>query len=468
MPRISIFGLGLQSRSRAVTAKMRQNFYTEHRPAGEKSRVVAYGTPGTTLFVDLGGQAPRGGIVVERVGLAYTVVSGTFYAIDNAGVATARGTISTTSGRVSMAHNGTIVLVVDGTTGYTYDTTTPATPIAVIADADLIDNPTTCTWMDGYFIVNNSTQGQISTDGIAWDALDVFSPESNPDNFIAVIADHEQLVCFSDISTEFYNDTGATDFPFAPIVSAAAEWGLAARWSLVKFNDSVAFLAKNRMGEVIVAQLIGYTAKKISTPDIDYIINRYSNVADASAFSYLLGGHPFYQINFPSADASWLYDGLTGEWHRVKSYGMGRHRAEWGMQYLNRSLVAASDSGRFFNLDPDVYTDNGDMIEGEIISENLSAEDGERFPVDRLRIDMETGVGLTSGQGSDPTLMLYISRDGGYTYGSQIDGSMGALGAYGKRVDFRGLGTSHEWNFKLRITDPVRRIISDASVNPSD
>lgn len=468
MARIPIFGLGLQSRSRAVTAKFRQNFYTEHRPAGEKSQIVAYGTPGTTLFDDFGGQPSRGGIVVERVDLAYVVNAGTFYEVNNAGVATARGTIGTTSGRVSMAHDGTVVMVVDGTTGYTYDTSDPGTPIAAISDGDFIDNPTTCTWMDGYFIANNDTQGQISTDGTTWDALDVFTPSSNPDDFIAVIADHEQLLCFCDISTEFWNDTGATDFPFAPIVSAAAEWGLAARWSLVKFNDSVAFLAKNRMGEVIVCQLNGYTAQKISTPDIDFIINGYANVADASAFAYLLGGHPFYQINFPSADASWLYDGLTKEWQRVKSYGMGRHRGDWGFQYINKSIISASDSGRLFILDADVYTDNGDMIEGEIVSENIAAPDLERFNVDRLRVDMETGVGTTSGQGSAPVAMLYISRDGGNTYGSQLDAEIGALGSYRRRVEWRGLGYAEQWNFKLRITDPIKRVLVDACVNPPD
>ena len=467
MPRIQLFGLGLQSRSRAVTAKYRQNFYTENRPQGEKSQVVAYGTPGTLLFADLGGSSSRGGIVVERVDLAYVVNLGTFYEVNNAGVATARGTIGTTSGRVSLAHNGSIVMVVDGDTVYTYDTTAPATPIAETS-TNAISNPNTCTWMDGYFVINNTTQGQISTNGSTWDATEVFTPESNPDNFIHVIADHGQLLCFSDLSIEPWNNTGATDFPFAPIVSAAAEWGLAARWSLVKFNDSVAFLAKNRMGQVVVSVMQGNVPVKISTPDIDEIINDYTTVSDASAFSYLLGGHAFYQINFPSADASWLYDALTGQWQAVKSYGMGRHRGDWALNYLNKTIVAASDSGRHFILDPDVYTDNGDMIEGELISENIASQDSARFNVDRLRIEMETGVGLATGQGSDPTLMLFVSRNGGATYGNQIDLSIGQIGDYKKRVEARRLGYADEWNFKLRITDPVKRVITEACVNPSD
>jgi hypothetical protein len=42
------------------------------------------------------------------------------YEINNAGTATARGTLSTTTGRVDMATDGDVILIVDGTKGYTY------------------------------------------------------------------------------------------------------------------------------------------------------------------------------------------------------------------------------------------------------------------------------------------------------------------------------------------------------------
>jgi hypothetical protein len=45
---IPLFGLGQASKSPFVTAKYTQNLYAETRPQGEKSMMVAYGTPGET------------------------------------------------------------------------------------------------------------------------------------------------------------------------------------------------------------------------------------------------------------------------------------------------------------------------------------------------------------------------------------------------------------------------------------
>jgi hypothetical protein len=50
----------------------------------------------------------------------------------------------------------------------------------------------------------------------------------------------------------------------------------------------------------------------MSNPELDSIINGYATVSDATGFSRMQGGHPFYQINFATAGASWEFDGLTG------------------------------------------------------------------------------------------------------------------------------------------------------------
>jgi hypothetical protein len=133
------------------------------------------------------------------------------------------------------------------------------------------------------------------------------------------------------------------------------------------------------MGQVMVAQINGYLPKKISTVDFDSVINGYTNVADASAYSYMLGGHPMYVINFPSAGASWLYDGSTGIWTKLKSYGVARHNAEFGFSFINRTLVAHYASGQIYTLTASALTDNGASIERSITSETV-ADPGPRPP----------------------------------------------------------------------------------------
>lgn len=462
-----LFGIGMQGRSPVITAKLMQNFYVDFRPQGEKTQVAAIGFPGLDLFVEFGDTAIRGSpLPVEQNDLLYLVHRGTFWEINNAGVMTSRGTLNTVSGYVEMAHDGTVVMIVDGTNGYTYNTGTNA--FAQITDVNFPANPTSVTWTGGYFVAGfDNGRFYISTDGTTWAALDFSNAESNPDRLVRVIADHGELVLYGDISTEFWGVTGATDFPFGKVQGADAEWGLAARGSVAKFDDSLAFLCKNRMGQVIVGKLVGHQVQKISTPDLDTVINDYAVVSDATAFSYMLGGHPMYQINFPSAGYSWSFDGLSNEWSKRKSAGINRQRCEYGAPYLAQTVLTDYTNGRLYKLNDSTYTENGSVIEGEITGEHWDNE-LTRESIDCIRLDMEVGVGLVSGQGSDPQVMLQLSKDGGKTFGNERWRSAGKMGDYRRRVEWRRNGSSRRWTARVRITDPVKRVILGAYVNPVD
>lgn len=457
---ISIFGLGVQSKSPNVTAQKRVNFYLEIQEDADKTRLVNYGTPGLTLHANPGANPTRGAHAIGNY--VYVVNQNTLYQVDNAGIAIAKGTLLTMSGFVDMADNGTQIMIVDGTYGYIYNIA--AGTVTQITDPDF-PGANHVTFNDGYFIVNKPNSGQFfisaSYNGLAWDALDFATAESNPDNLVRAVADHGELILLGEVSTEFHTNSGGLDFPYTRS-GAAIEWGIAARWSLAKFDNSLIWLAKNRMGEVQVVRLNGYSPQRVSTFDIETIINSYSGVSDATGFSYLLNGHPFYQLNFTSANASWLYDGASNCWSELKS-GTGRHRAELAVNYLNRTLVCDYSSGNIYNLDSDVYTDNGDMMVSELVSKHVFA-DLERYCISELQVDLEAGVGLATGQGSDPQIMLQISKDGGHTWGAERWISMGKIGEYKRRAKWNRLGQSRNWTFKIRISDPVKRVILGAYV----
>jgi hypothetical protein len=71
---------------------------------------------------------------------------------------------------------------------------------------------------------------------------------------------------------------------------------------------------------------------------------------------------------------------------------------------------------------------------------------------------MEAGVGLVSGQGSDPQIMMQISRDGGHAWGAEVWASLGAIGQYRARAIWNRLGRSRDWLFKFRVTDPIKTV----------
>ncbi len=461
---ISIFGLGVQSKSSNVTAQKRVNMYLEISADADKNTVTAYGTPGLTRHASIGASPTRGMYALGDY--IYVVNLGKLWQVNNAGVAVEKGTLLTTTGRVSMADNGSVgdqLMIVDGTYGYIYTVSTGA--FAQITDVDF-PGADTVTFNDGYFIVSKPATGQFylskSYDGTTWDALDFATAESNPDNVISVVADHGELIVFGDVSTEFWTNTGGADFPYSRTNGTAMEWGLAAIKTVARFDNSLIWLAKNRMGEVQVVRLNGYLPQRVSTTDIETILNSYSGISDATGFSYLMNGHPFYQLNFTSANESWLYDGLSNAWSQLKS-GTGRHRAEMGTNYLGRTVVSDYENGKLYNLDSDAYTDDGEMIVSELITKHVFAN-LERYSISELQVDLESGVGLAVGQGSEPQIMLQVSKDGGHTWGAERWVSMGKIGEYAKRAKWNRLGQGRDWVFKLRISDPVKRVVLGAYV----
>ena len=347
---IPLFGTALQGKSSTSTAQRHLNLYAEVVTEQEKSRLIFYGTPGLVLRdgASLGDTPIRGWIAVGN--LYYLVHRGTFYEVNNAGTKTSRGTISTTSGRVDMSYSGTVILITTGTNGYTYTIST--TTLTLIAAAGFPQAAKTCTWLDGQFIVDDGNDDEffISADGTTWNALDFATAESAPDGVVRVFADNGEVPLFGESTVEYWGNVGAADFPFQAIKGATQEFGLAARWSLTKFNSGLAALMKNKQGQAQVMFIQGYVPRPISTPELDYIVNNYSSISNATAYAYMLGGHPMLQINFPTPSKSWLYDASTGMWSPLE-YGLngGRHRGEMQLDFLNKTLIADYSTGDIMN-----------------------------------------------------------------------------------------------------------------------
>jgi hypothetical protein len=143
----SLFGIGQFGKSSNVTSQERLNCYIEVQPGDDRSKVAFYGTPGLILYKSFGDTPIRG--EYDKGNFVYIVHRGTFYEVNNSGVATARGTIGTTSGRVYMADNGTQLMLIDGSLGYIYNFGTLA--FTQIVSAGFL-GASSLTWMDGYFI----------------------------------------------------------------------------------------------------------------------------------------------------------------------------------------------------------------------------------------------------------------------------------------------------------------------------
>lgn len=460
--------MGLRGKSPAVTAQQRINCYGEIYAQADRTKFALHGTPGKTLFSDLGASPSRGTWPVDTLAtpVFFTVNAGTLYSVNNAGTATVIGTINTTSGDVSMADDGTYLVLVDGSDGWVYNMITPA-GLNEITDGNFTTTPTTVAWQDTYFIVSSaaaSKQYQLSSPGdpTTWPAVNINFAGAGSGKLQAVISEHSIVELFGDFYVEFWTLTNSPDFPLSRIPGSSQKYGLAARWSIFEYDNSIAGLFKNRMGEVNMSRMSGFGLTRLSNPELESLINLYADKADCSGYGYMLGGHPMALFNFPTADKSWLYDGMMQEWTELQDANGDR---DWGHKYcnfINQRLVTDYRNGKIYKLDPNVYTNNGDVLPMEVTSRHVWNDD-KSVGIQQVQVDIQGGVGLATGQGSNPQIMLFVSKDGGNTFVPTAWASMGKVGEYTHRAIWRNLGESKDWVLRLRITDPVKRVITGAS-----
>ncbi len=117
---LPILGAGVAGKSRAVTAQKRQNLYLEVRPEADKSKLVAYGTPGLVPFAEVGSQPARGIWWWQNYNVLLVAAGDSIFEVTTGGTSTLVGEINTSTGFVSMADNGQQAIIVDGNSGYIY------------------------------------------------------------------------------------------------------------------------------------------------------------------------------------------------------------------------------------------------------------------------------------------------------------------------------------------------------------
>jgi len=338
-------------------------------------------------------------------------------------------------------------------------------------------------YQDGYGIYAKqvSTRWYLSKedDFAEVNALDYASAGSFPDDVVAIISAQEELWILCRITSEIWYNTGAQDFPFQRRANLVMNYGCAAPYSLAIGHNNILFwLARNRDGGFIIVDVVGYKISIISTEAMHNEIRSYSKVDDAIGWVTQWDGHIFYIITFPTADRTLAYDLITKTWSEWRSrrlntqpsdneYINGRWIANNYVFFNGKYLVGDYSSGKIYELSSEDYTDDGAMIICERTMRVL-ADKLNRISIYSLEIDFERGRGLTTGQGSEPKVMLQVSKDGGVTYGNELWRTISKIGKYKGRAKWNRLGTSRAYVFRIRMTDPTYRVILGATIDIED
>jgi hypothetical protein len=302
--------------------------------------------------------------------------------------------------------------------------------------------------------------------------LDFASAEGSPDGLVSLIVDHREAWLFGTNSVEVWYDAGNVAFPLQRIQGAFNEIGCVAPYSVAKLDNSLFWLGADARGRGIVYRANGYTGVRVSTHAIEWQIQQYGNLSDAIGYTYQQDGHSFYVLIFPTANTTWVYDAATQAWHERAGWSNGsftRHRSNCQMAFNSEVIVGDFENGNIYAFDLDDYSDNGQIQKWLRSWRALPTGQNnlKRTAHHSLQLDVESGVGLNVGQGSDPEVMLRWSDDGGHTWSNYHTAKIGKIGEYYRRVFWRRLGMTLKLRdrvYELSMTDPVKTAIMGAEL----
>jgi len=456
---LPLLGSDFSSRSGEVNAQRLVNMWAKISKEGAKSQVVLYPSAGLTEY-SVSANSPNRSSGVVFNSLAYFVSGNSLVEIDSNGTNVSRGTFDTTTGRAILIAGRSYLMIVAGGKGWTWDGTT----FAQITDLDFPANPTHVTYLDGLFTVNKtgSDEFYISApdDPTSWAALDFEAASAVPDNATALVSNNKDLYIFGLASVQVYYNSGNNLFPFTLYTGGTLDFGIIAPYSLFESSAGIFFLGTSEEGGIAIVQLNGFQAKIISE-DISWDLTKFNIVDDAEGFVYRIGSRSIYQITFPSEGKTFEYVIETGLWSERKSLNESRYFINGHAFLGTKNIVGSYSSGIYYLLDEEVYTDDGIAVERIRVTQPIHI-DHNQIKFNSVVLEIESGVGLTTGQGSDPQVMMRYSDNGGRTWSNELTASMGTIGEYNIILEWNKLGISRSRIFEFKVTDPVKVVFINA------
>lgn len=352
------------------------------------------------------------------------------------------------SGAVSIAGNEIGVMVTAGSTPRYYNGTT----LADVAFPDAA-SVTKVLAGAGRFIFLRAASGQFYwTNALeaTVDPLDFATAESAPDLLLDALFVDDTLLLFGAETVEFWPNTGDDALPFQPLQGRVIEKGVKATGCAVQIGPTFAWVTNDNQVCLQDENTI------LSNPGLEEKIEASASVALST---FLIGGVEFLSLRLDTETHVWSMRSRT--WSKFESYG----QTNWVPQCFAGGVFGSSIDGATLAWG-EGYTDIGGVLT-RLFRSGFPLNSG---GVTVNNVQLRSNVGQTpflTGDYTDPSVEMRLSRDAGQTWGNWRATSLGVQGQYRKKVQWRACGMASQPGLlaEFRVTDPIPFRASSVLVN---
>jgi hypothetical protein len=374
-----------------------------------------------------------GQAVASVNGWLYAIADGVAYSISPAGAPSILGSLGGSNATIS-GNNSYVTFVCGGVYGV-WDSAAwsiPATgAFSGFGSHDYIGNYTVLTEANG-----SRFQWSDLADPKTLGGLNFSTADGRDDKCVRPMSVNGALYIFKETSFEVWYLTGSAGAEaFERQSGGVVDVGLKAHDLICKIPQGAFFVGSDGRANILSGQV-----KPVSIPAVETSIRDEGPLA---CWTYEDEGHTFCGISFHTRPA-WVYDISTGEWHeRASGINNGpwpttsstKHNGAWYVMQNSKGVLKLSVA-------------NAD-VDGPLVREATSMtlyQDGKRFVISLLELFPRQGF---SANGLD----LFVSKDGGLTWGEPKSLAIGPVGAYGQTVRKRGLGQFRQITAKVRFSE---------------
>ncbi len=354
------------------------------------------------------------------------------------------GTVAV-SDRVSMDYSFDRLAVASGGRLYYWDGAT----LTQVTDPDL-GTVLDVIFISGYFMTTDGENVVVTdlADPFSVNPLKYGSSEFDPDPVLALYRLRNEAYVLNRYTIEVFQNIGGTGFPFATVRGAEIPKGCIGTHMRCRVGESFAFVGSGREEPPGLYLAGGGTAQKLSTREIDEILQSYSEYElSLGSMEYrALEGHQFLYIHL--ADRTIVHDlaasQAVGEsvWFDLTSDidCEGPYRARNFCYCYGLWLCGDTLDGRIGYADSTTPTQYGEDI-GYRFDASLVYNEGRGAIVHSLEL---VGLPGRAPLGHTPTIFNSYTDDG-LQYSTERAISAGQFGQTGKRLQWRRQGRMRLW-----------------------